>query len=321
MNVHDIPMVFFTVVSQMAVGAFLVLGIVHVVARRRLSPAEADHLADPVLYAIGPILVVGLAVSTLHVNDFGHLINVIRHPQSSWLSREILFGVGFASVGFLFAVLSWFRIGGRVVRMVVGAVAAVFGILLVVAESMIYYSLKAVPAWHIWAVPFQFVATAVLLGAVVVGVIMMLARALQRDPDSDATSGWRRRVGEIRAVGTDSEQAFTAAVLRVVALVGAVAAAAILVVVAIYIGTLAQGGAVAHASAAILSGGVMWWRLALTGVTVILLGFVFSGAVSSIWRHKPKMVASLMVAIMVVAIAGEFLGRLLHYEAMLRVGI
>ena len=40
----------------------------------------------------------GLLISMLHMNDVTNVFNVIRHWDSSWLSREILFGVAFAGI-------------------------------------------------------------------------------------------------------------------------------------------------------------------------------------------------------------------------------
>lgn len=55
MNTHEWPLTLFTVFGQMAVGAFLVLGAVQVLGRKKYSTAVIDRVADPALYAIGPI--------------------------------------------------------------------------------------------------------------------------------------------------------------------------------------------------------------------------------------------------------------------------
>ena len=62
MNTHDVPMILFTVVTQMCVGAFLVLGTVHVgVAIRGRENSVVERTSRPVLYAIGP------ALSLIHI--------------------------------------------------------------------------------------------------------------------------------------------------------------------------------------------------------------------------------------------------------------
>ncbi|HEX7806903.1 MAG TPA: DmsC/YnfH family molybdoenzyme membrane anchor subunit, partial [Cellulomonas sp.] len=92
MNTHELPMIIFTVLAQMSVGAFVVLGVVQVVASRRFGKESVDKVTDPALYAIGPALVLGLVASMFHMNDVFHTLNVVRHIGSSWLSREIVFG-------------------------------------------------------------------------------------------------------------------------------------------------------------------------------------------------------------------------------------
>ena len=83
MNVHELPMILFTVLSQMSVGAFVILGLVQVLGRRKYSNTTIDRLADPALLAIGPALVLGLLASMLHMNDVTNTFNVIRNVGSS----------------------------------------------------------------------------------------------------------------------------------------------------------------------------------------------------------------------------------------------
>ncbi len=56
-------------------------------------------------------MVLGLIASMFHMNDVMHVFNVFRHVGSSWLSREIVFGIGFAALGFLFCVLQVLKSG------------------------------------------------------------------------------------------------------------------------------------------------------------------------------------------------------------------
>ncbi|TIC88785.1 dimethyl sulfoxide reductase [Nocardioides sp. GY 10113] len=306
MSLHDLPMVLFTVFTQMAVGTFLALGVVFLAT---LGKPKPDRVIDPVLYAIGPALVFGLAVSTLHMHDITHTLNVIRHWNSSWLTREILFGVAFAGVGFLFALLAWFQIGSRTMRQVVAFVAALLGIGLVWAQSMVYYSLRTVPAWRTWEVPFFFFATTVLLGALAVGAAIMVTTVVRawhasRAADADGTGGaapeagpatgadpgtetsatgsgggadaggtkggiavqTRARVAEINAPTTEEEWQLTVRILRAIAAVGAATAVAILVVYPVYLADLGRGDAAAQATLDEMTDGPMLW------IRLVLLG-------------------------------------------------
>lgn len=348
MIVHDIPMAVFTVVTQMAVGAFIALGVMNLLVRRRHGAEEAEHVIAPVLYAIGPLMVLGLLVSMLHMNDVTNVMNVFRNWNSSWLSREILFGLAFAAFGFFFAVLEWFRWGTPALRQVVASVTAVLGLGLLLAESMIYYSLEAVPAWNTWVVLFQFVATSVLLGVLAVGSALMvttLVRARAAEARSSggpsfgpstvgaamvtdvapAPSGLlgqiRSRIAEINAPTTEVEWQLTTRIVKAMAVIGAVVAVAIILVTAFHISDLAQGNAAAQESAAVLTGTMMWIRLLLIGATAILLGFSVYRLALTGHRDVSKALATVVLLTLGIAVFSEFLGRLLHYESMFRVGL
>ena len=174
MNVQELPLVLFTVIGQMCVGAFVTLGVIQLVLSLRHNTKAVDRLTEPVVYAIGPALIVGLIVSIFHVNDVTHTFYVFLHWQSSWLSREIIFGVAFAIFGFLFAIMQWFRLGATRLRQVIAGITAILGLCLVWSMSQIYYSVVTIPAWHTAFVPFQFFCTMIILGALAVACALMI---------------------------------------------------------------------------------------------------------------------------------------------------
>ena len=103
MDLRELALVLFTVIMQMAVGAFCVLGGVHFFAARRNGLDEADKLSDRALVAIGPLAVFALAVTFLHLGNPVNAPRAISNLGTSWLSREItlalLFSVGGAVYG------------------------------------------------------------------------------------------------------------------------------------------------------------------------------------------------------------------------------
>lgn len=252
------------------------------------------------------------------------------------MSREIIFGLAFAAAGFSFALLEWFKKGTPALRQGIAALTAVLGILLLWSEAMIYYSLEAVPAWNTWVVPFMFIATAILLGTLAVGSAMVLATAIRgRVSAADAKDGLgsdseeagglisqiRGRFREINSPTSEVEWKLTTRILSWLALVGAVVAVAIMIVSTIYVGNLSQGGTTALESAAVLTGAKMWWRLLLTGATAILLGFSVYRLATTTRLSATRLLVAMMLLTMVLGLSGEFLGRTLHYDAMLRVGL
>lgn len=350
MNVHDLPMVIFTVFSQLAVGTFLTLGVMQVLLQRRYDAQVQERVLAPVMYAVGPVLVVGLIVSMLHMNDVTNTFNVIRHAATSWLSREILFGVAFAAGGFAFALLEWFKWGSYPLRRIVAAVTALLGIGLVTSEAMVYYSVRTVPAWHSWAVIVQFFATTILLGVLAVGAALMVttmvrARKAERTgasaPDgpeggggsaepttAQPTSGGglavmvRARVREINAPSSVQEWEITSRALRWIAVVGSIVAIATMVAYPIFLGQLSQGGEAAQASFAILTAGsALAWRLGLLGLTTILLGFFVYRMAGTVTLANARRLASIVVVCLLLAMTSELIGRALHYAANVRVGL
>lgn len=86
MNLHELPMIIFTVVSQMAVGMFIILGVVDLWLSTKVNDETADRLVTPIVYVIGPTLVFAMISSMFHMNDITNMLNVIRNWGTSWLA-------------------------------------------------------------------------------------------------------------------------------------------------------------------------------------------------------------------------------------------
>lgn len=359
MNVHELPMILFTVIAQLCVGSFVVLGVMQLVASIRHDRATVERLTEPVVYALGPAMVLGLAVSMLHMNDISNTLNVLRHAGSSWLSREIIFGSAFAGLGFAFALLQWFRIGTSRLRQLVAGLTALAGLALVWSMAQIYYSVVAVPAWHTPIVPFHFFATTIMLGALAVSTVLLITATVRQrreatltaDPatgdrpvttsgatgrssrpaaDDGEPGGSRRvvaatavkeRVAQINAPTTTAEWVLTTRTVQWLALVSAVVAIAVLVSYPVHIAALAGGDATALASSQVFAGSFFVLRLLLLGLAAAGLAiFVFRSAGDAV-RDQPQVLTSLLLVAFTLTFAAELMGRSLHYDSMLRIGI
>ncbi|MBK8031838.1 MAG: dimethyl sulfoxide reductase anchor subunit [Chloroflexi bacterium] len=67
MQGNEWSLIIFTTVMQMAVGSFVILGGIHFFATRRYDAKAADALSDRALLAIGPVVVLALLVTFLHL--------------------------------------------------------------------------------------------------------------------------------------------------------------------------------------------------------------------------------------------------------------
>ncbi|MCL2466258.1 MAG: dimethyl sulfoxide reductase anchor subunit [Micrococcales bacterium] len=338
MNTAELPMILFTVIAQMCVGMFLVLGVIDLWLSRSHPRAQVERITEPVVYAIGPALVLALVISMFHMNDVTHVFNVLRHVGSSWLSREIWFGVGFAALGFAYAIMQWMRWGSALVRRIVAGLAAVVGLGLVWSMSMIYYSLVTVPAWHTRVVPVHFFSTAVLLGSLAVAAALMATALIRRRALAGLDAGHegagtpakgkatlmdrvRARATEVNAPTTDTEWTLTTDVVRRATLAGLVAGVVVLVTYPVHIAHLAGGNATAQASAHAFSGAFFVVRLVLLALAAVLIAVVSYQVAGTAKREQPNLLAVWVCAAFIIAVAAELSGRALHYESMFRVGI
>ncbi|QDB78689.1 dimethyl sulfoxide reductase [Georgenia sp. 311] len=345
MNVHELPMILFTVIAQMCVGTFIILGVVQLIASRRHDMRTVERLTEPVVYAIGPAMVLGLAASTLHMNDITNTLNVFRNVGTSWLSREIVFGIAFAALGFAFALLQWFKIGTIRVRQLVAAATALTGIALIWSMSQIYYSLQTVPAWNTPIVPLHFFATTLMLGALAAGCALMLTATIRnrRRPqttDTEATSEAtsegngegtgegtggalatlvRTRVAQINAPTTTDEWTLTTRTVQYLAVASATIGVLVLASYPLHIADLATQGATT--AAAVFSGTFFAIRLILLGIAAVILALFTYRAAGQARRENPIHLTTLMTAAFTLALIAELMGRSLHYDSMIRVGI
>ena len=167
MHMSEWPLTAFTILAQMAVGGFIVLGFVQVLARSKHDTKTIDRVSDPALYALGPIMVAALCASVFHLGDIFNSPNALRNPITSPLSREIWFGVGFAALGFAYAFVQWKRWFTPLIRQVLAIITALWGIGFIWIMSTVYL-LPTVPSWNHWTTPAQFYMTSALLGTLAI---------------------------------------------------------------------------------------------------------------------------------------------------------
>ena len=140
----EMPLVAFTLLVQMAVGAFW----------------AAQWMTDSI--SLIPYLIIGVCLGLGGFFSFAHLgakRNAWRAPfhlKKSWLSREILFvglfGAGWLA-GFVLPEMKW--------------VTSLLGIGLIYSMAKVY-QLRTIPAWNTWRTMAGFFITSALLGQLIV---------------------------------------------------------------------------------------------------------------------------------------------------------
>lgn len=301
---HEFPLVAFTVLAQMSVGAFVVLGLVQLIGRAKVGTAAIDKLSDPALYAIGPIMVLGLIASIFHLGNPANAANSILGIGHSWLSREIFFGSAFAVMGAVFAFAQWKKIGSAGLRQAFALVTGLVGLGLVWSMSMVYL-LPTVPAWDSVATPLRFFVTTLLLGVLSVGAafVFELARHAKKGTADPA------------------EAQIVRVSMKWLAIAAMVLVGVSFVTLPVYsLGLAVQGGAAAESAALIAGAGGGW-------IVVIRLVLLFLGAMliglflmKSSMTGSQRTMATVAYAAMVMVLVAEVLGRMLFYASFQNVG-
>jgi anaerobic dimethyl sulfoxide reductase subunit C len=302
----DWALIAFTILAQMAVGSFVVLGVVHFFAARKSGSEQADRLSDRALLAIGPALVLGIAASFFHLGTPTNAWRAFANVGSSWLSREILFNVLFAVLGGLFAVMQWRKLGSPVVRNVLAWLAAAVGVVLVFSMSQVY-ALRTVPAWDTAATIVTFYTTTFLLGSLAMGSAFVANYVyIQRKNPGCA----------------DVQCMLLRDSLRWIAVVAIVLLGVEFVVVPVYVAYLAAGPVAAQESIAMLAN--QYSVIFLLRLVVVFLGagvlsvFVYRNALST---GRERIMGNMAYLAFVLVLVAEVLGRFLFYAAYARVGI
>jgi len=307
MDIRELALVLFTVIMQMAVGAFCVLGGVHFFAARRNGLDEADKLSDRALVAIGPLAVFALAVTFLHLGNPINAPRVISNFGTSWLSREITLALIFSVGGAVFAFLQWRKLSSPAIRNALALVVAAVGLVLVYAMSSVY-QLAAVPAWDSVNTPVSFFVTTFLLGALAMGAAFV-------------ANFWY-----VRRKGMDPKNvqySMLATSLKYIALLAIAFLGVQFLVIPLYLASLAAANnAAATESVNIIFGehGV------LLGLRLVLL-FLGAGLLSAFIyqmadsESKLRVVGNVAYLAFALVLVSEILGRYLFYESMVRIGL
>ena len=307
MNTNEWALIIFTVVMQMAVGSFIILGGVHFFAARRNGIEEADKMSDRALLAIGPVVVVGLLVTFVHLGNPVNAPRAIANIGSSWLSREVLFSLLFCGGGAVFALLQWRKLSTPQVRNALALIVAALGVFLILSMSMVY-RLFSVPAWDTIATPATFFIATFLLGSLAMGAAFVANFWYVRRKNMDPKN---------------VQYTMLATSLRWIALISISLLGVQFIVVPLYLSALGmQGTAAAVASLGLIGqqqGLIFGLQLVLLFVGAGLLAvFLYAMAAS---ESKLRVVSNVAYLAFAFVLVSQILSRYLFYASMVRIGI
>ena len=309
MEAREWALILYTILTQLSVGAFIIIGVVHFFAERKAGIVEADRMSDRALLAIGPLLVLAMIASLFHLGTPANAYRAISNVGSSWLSREILFTVLFLVTGGVFALMQWRKVSTPQVRNAIAVLAAVIGVVLVYSMSRVYM-IRTVPVWDNLATPISFFTTTFLLGALAVGLAYVVNYSYMQ----------RRGEAECGDTGVQCELLRTA--MRGLAIAAILLVGIHLVIVPAHLAYLSGGPQAAQESAGIISedyGVLLILRLVLVFLGAAVLGsFIYQNASSP---GRERFIGNLALVAFALVLVGEVVGRFIFYASEVSLGI
>ena len=170
---NERPLVTFTLLTQMAVGAFLAIVAIDLGAAGHANQASTEAMCNTALLVIVPLAFAGLLSSLLHLGAPRNAWRALANVRSSWLSREVLLALVFCGLAGLSAVLAWIPFATPSVRSAMALTAGLTGVALVYAMARVY-RLRTVAGWDTALTTVSFFATTVLLGSLLVATLIAL---------------------------------------------------------------------------------------------------------------------------------------------------
>ncbi len=171
----EMPLVVFTLLAQLAVGAFWTLQLI-----------SAGAVPIPVWFVLCALMMIALAASLFHLGSWHNAWRACANLRSSWLSREILSSLLFAGALVLFTRTRWLGIASSTLRELTGWSAALAGLALVYSMTRAY-RLRTIPVWDNMATTVSFFATSLLLGSLASAVLLILSLNPEQN---QMTLGW-----------------------------------------------------------------------------------------------------------------------------------
>ncbi|MEH6953752.1 dimethyl sulfoxide reductase anchor subunit family protein [Neobacillus drentensis] len=163
---HDLPLVIFTVLSQLAIGGFVTLWWFD--RKNKTITRSTGLIISCSLVVLG---VIAVLVSLFHLGQPFAAYRALLNIRVSWLSREVTFYGAFVGLSLLYA---WFWLKDMPARRsLIGGIATIIGAIAIFSSAKIYM-IPAIPAWNSVTTMFTFFLTSIILGPLFVGFLLAI---------------------------------------------------------------------------------------------------------------------------------------------------
>jgi anaerobic dimethyl sulfoxide reductase subunit C (anchor subunit) len=306
MNVREWALPVYTILMQLAVGAFFIAWLIRHMAGSKFSPQEVDRVIFNPILVITFTIMIAMAGAHFHLSKPFHSFLAVLNFKTSWLSREIVFTILFFVTTVIVLYLSYFWSRLRALISGLGWLAICFGLILIYCMACIYL-IPTQAAWNSTSVIFSFFTTALMLGSMAIACLMMLDLKFAEIQKADDVN---LRAQMIRY----SSGGLTALTVALVILS--------LVILYVQIRLLSQGDVFARTSLRLLVD--LYLPLLVLRLTFLTYAAAsLTVTVARMYRRKSTS-QSLMTSVYLsclLILVGEIIGRFLFYATHIRVGM
>ncbi len=168
----ELPLVFMTVLTQIGLVGFFALFLGDLASKFTSLP-QPSFLMSGILALL---VVIGLALSALHLGRPIFAFRAIKNLKSSYLSKEALF-LGLFGLGSVITAYLYAKGIDGVFRLVIEVITLIVGIYGIYAQSMIY-RIPAKPTWNRPTTTYRFFATG-YLGTTLLALIALFEQKIE----------------------------------------------------------------------------------------------------------------------------------------------
>lgn len=306
MNVREWALPVYTILMQLAVGAFVILWLIRCLAASKFSAQEIDRIISNPLLVIAITSFVAMGGAHFHLSKPFHSFLAVLNFRSSWLSREIVFSVLFFLSTISVLYLTHFQTRHRTLIIGIGWLAILFGGILIYCMARIYLIPTQV-AWNSDTVIFSFYTTTLMLGCMAIPTLMVLDLKFAEITKADDV--------DLRSqVILYSSSGLTTMTIALVILS--------LAIIFIQIRLLAQGDLIARTSLSLLI--ELYLPLFLLRLMLLIVAsFALMYAVVKMYRMHfvPQSLMMPVYLSCLLILVGEIIGRFLFYATHIRMGL
>jgi anaerobic dimethyl sulfoxide reductase subunit C (anchor subunit) len=306
MNIREWTLPAYTILTQLSVGALLVIWVIRALNINEFGSEKTDQAIKIPVLILFSTAIFAVIFAHFHLSKPYLSFLALRNIGSSWLSRELLANLIYVTFfGLLLTSLLSIKARNNLVS-ILGWLAILCGYITEFCMSRIYL-LPSQPAWDSLLTPISFLITTFLLGVLTVPVLFTMNLIFKKAQGQESAAINSQLID--RSLGKLALLAVTLCLLVVAS-------------VYLQIASLFSGNAAARTSLDLLLNiyqPLLILRLLFLFIGAGMLSFVAAR------HHQRKLAAeSLLLQVFItclLVLVAEILGRFLFYAIHVRVGI